>query len=58
MPKCLICDDTYSPFIDFGEMLIANPFALKEEMINEYTFPMKVGFYENCYMVQLVEQPE
>ena len=58
MPKCLICDDTYSPFIDFGEMPIANAFATKEEIENEYTFPMKVGFCESCYMVQLVEQPD
>ena len=58
MPKCLICDSEYRPFVDFGEMPIANAFATKEEMNNEYTFPMKVGFCEHCNMVQLVEQPE
>ena len=58
MANCLICDTTYSPFIDFGEMPIANAFATKEEIKNEYTFPMKVGFCENCNMVQLVEQPD
>ena len=58
MPKCLICDSEYQPFVDFGEMPIANAFATKEEMNNEYTFPMKVGFCEHCNMVQLVEQPE
>ena len=58
MPKCLICDSEYRPFVDFGEMPIANAFATKEEMNNEYTFPMKVGFCESCNMVQLVEQPD
>ena len=58
MPKCLICESEYQPFVDFGDMPIANAFANEDEVENEYTFPMKVGFYENCYMVQLVEQPE
>jgi methylation protein EvaC len=58
MPKCLICDSEYQPFVDFGQMPIANAFATKEEMNNEYTFPMKVGFCESCNMVQLVEQPD
>jgi len=56
--KCLICDSEYSPFVDFGLMPIANAFATKEQIKNEYTFPMKVGFCGNCNMVQLVEQPE
>ena len=54
MPKCLICESEYDPFVDFGDMPIANAFATKEEIENEYTFPMKVGFCESCYMVQLV----
>jgi len=58
MPKCLICESEYQPFVDFGDMPIANAFATKEEAENEYTFPMKVGFCEHCKMVQLVEQPD
>ena len=58
MPKCLICESEYQPFVDFGEMPIANAFATKEEMNNEYTFPMKVGYCKSCNMVQLVEQPD
>jgi len=58
MPKCLICESEYEPFVDFGDMPIANAFATKEEIENEYTFPMKVGFCESCHMVQLVEQPD
>ena len=58
MSKCLICVNEYLPFVDFGDMPIANAFAKKEEMDDEYTFPMKVGFCDGCNMVQLVEQPE
>jgi len=58
MPKCLICENSFHPFVDFGEMPIANAFATKEEMIDEYTFQMKVGYCEACNMVQLVDQPE
>ena len=58
MSKCLICKNEYQPFVDFGDMPIANAFSAKEKLIDEYTFPMKVGFCEHCNMVQLVEQPE
>jgi len=58
MSKCLICESYYQLFVDFGDMPIANAFATKEELVDEYTFPMKVGFCENCNMVQLVEQPD
>ena len=57
MPKCLICKNEYNPFIDFGDMPIANSFGSKEELVDEYTFQMKVGFCSNCNMVQLVNQP-
>jgi len=56
--KCLICESDYQPFVDFGEMPIANAFATKGELVDEYTFSMKVGFCESCYMVQLIEQPD
>jgi methylation protein EvaC len=55
--KCLICESEYKPFVDFGDMPIANAFATKKELEDEYTFPMRVGFCESCNMVQLVEQP-
>ena len=58
MSKCLICESEYQPFVNFGDMPIANAFATKKELENEYTFPMKVGFCESCNMVQLVEQPD
>ena len=58
MSKCLICECEYQPFVDFGDMPIANAFASEQELENEYTFPMRVGFCESCKMVQLVEQPD
>tara|TARA_B110000967_G_scaffold209987_2_gene269257 strand:+ start:18865 stop:20082 length:1218 start_codon:yes stop_codon:yes gene_type:complete len=58
MTKCLICENSFKSFVDFGDMPIANAFAKKEDPIDKYTFRMKVGFCENCYMVQLLEQPE
>ena len=58
MTKCLVCNNHFNPFVDFGDMPIANAFSLKEELFNEYTFAMKVGFCEKCNMVQLVEQPD
>ena len=58
MSICLICESEYQPFVNFGDMPIANAFATKKELEIEYTFPMKVGFCESCNMVQLVEQPD
>ncbi len=58
MSNCLVCNNDFSPFVDFGRMPIANAFSSIEELENEYTFSMKVGFCENCNMVQLVEQPD
>ena len=45
--KCLICSNEFSPFVDFGKMPIANAFANKKDLENEYFFSMKVGFCEN-----------
>lgn len=58
MPKCLICQSEFKAFVDFGNMPIANAFSSKEELQDEYKFPMKVGFCGQCKMVQLVDQPD
>jgi len=58
MSKCLVCENQFKTFVDFGDMPIANDFVPKEEAVNEYTFRMKVGFCKHCKMVQLVNQPE
>ena len=33
MSKCLICESEYQPFVDFGDMPIANAFAKKEQKL-------------------------
>ena len=58
MPKCLICECDFAPFMNFGDMPIANAFSANPNKVDEYTFPMKVGFCNDCKMVQLVEQPD
>lgn len=58
MAQCRICEAEYGEFINFGKMPIANGFLLPEEFAAEYFFEMKVGFCENCLMVQLIEQPD
>lgn len=58
MPKCLICQTEYEPFISFGKMPIANGFLTEEQFEKEYFFELKTGFCPKCKMVQLVEQPE
>ena len=37
--KSLICEREYQPFVDFGDMPIANAFAKKGELNDEYTSP-------------------
>ncbi|HTZ42093.1 MAG TPA: methyltransferase domain-containing protein [Candidatus Omnitrophota bacterium] len=56
---CKICHtNNLITFISFGEMPVANAFLRKEEVENpsfkEFKYEMKVGFCENCKMVQLV----
>lgn len=58
MATCRICDTQYGDFISFGDMPIANGFLPPEDFDQEYYFEMKVGFCNNCSMVQLLEQPE
>ena len=58
MPSCLVCKSHYEPFMNFGEMPIANAFISVDEFETEYEFLMQVGFCETCKMVQLVDQPD
>ena len=58
MSKCLVCNDDFNSFVNFGSMPIANAFSTLEGLKNEYTFKMKVGFCKRCHMVQLLEQPD
>ena len=58
MSNCLICNSPFDPFIDFGDMPIANDFSTQEDSTDDFTFRMQVGFCSECYMVQLLEQPD
>jgi methylation protein EvaC len=58
MHNCLICNQKFNHFVDFGDMPIANAFSKNESSEEDYTFRMKVGFCQNCFMVQLVNQPD
>lgn len=55
MPKCLICEQNFEPFISFGKMPIANGFLHSEQFNEEYFFELKVGHCSKCHMVQLTE---
>ncbi len=56
MAKCLICESTIEPFIDFGKMPIANGFLEPQHYKDEPRFSLKVALCEKCGMVQLTEQ--
>lgn len=58
MSRCLICQSEFGPFISFGPMPIANGFLSPDQFVTEYFFELKVGFCQECSMVQLVEQVE
>lgn len=55
MKKCLICSSPIEAFISFGKMPIANGFLYPHDFTEEYFFELKVGFCEECKMVQLTE---
>ena len=38
MSNCLICGSEYTPFVDFGNMPIANAFSSKEELIDGWMY--------------------
>jgi len=56
MSNCHICSSpSIQTFMSFGKMPIANGFLSSEEFKSEYFFELKVGFCEECKMVQLAE---
>ncbi|MEQ9209429.1 MAG: methyltransferase domain-containing protein, partial [Pseudomonadales bacterium] len=58
MASCRICDSKFERFISFGNTPIANGFLLEKDFPKEYFFELATGFCQNCYMVQLIEQPQ
>lgn len=58
MPQlCRICaNDTLRPFLDLGDMPIANAFLTQAQLREpEYKFQLRTGFCSNCLMVQLID---
>jgi methylation protein EvaC len=56
--SCLICGASFSPFINFGKMPIANGFLTPEQFEQEPFFDLKVGYCPHCHMVQLTDPIE
>lgn len=54
---CRISGEPLTKVVDFGMQPLGNGFIDKEEMKNEYFFPMEVGYSERSMMFQLIEQP-
>lgn len=54
---CRLCNkSTLRPFLDLGSMPIANAFLSSAQLSEpEYTFNLKTGFCESCFMVQLID---
>lgn len=54
--RCKICNaESLVEFISFGQMPVANAYVKKEDLNKqEYSYEMKVGFCENCKMVQMI----
>lgn len=58
MTNCRICQHQLDNIMSFGDMPIANRFLSAEDFRQEYFFELAVGFCPNCYMLQLLEQPQ
>ena len=56
--NCRICNNDIEPFMDFGQMPIANGFINKIDFNDEYFYEMEVSVCQNCHMFQLLDQPQ
>ena len=56
--KCKITNKSIDPFMNFGEMPIANGFLDKKDFSNEFFFKMEVGFNEDISLFQLNDHPK
>ena len=55
MTSCLICKESITPFISFGQMPIANGFLTPDQLASEPFFELATGFCASCKMVQLTQ---
>jgi len=56
--RCVVCSsEDVKQFLDLGEMELANSFLTKAELARpEPTYPLQVGFCDDCHHVQLMER--
>ena len=50
--KCVVCQTEYEPFMSFSRMPTGNGLLLPEEFPTAYFFELKVGFCQNCAVLQ------
>lgn len=55
---CRISGTPLTSVVNFGMQPLGNGFLNTEHFLDEYFFPMTVGFSEASMMLQLIEQPE
>jgi len=55
---CRVCNAELKLAVPFGKMPIANGYLTKDDFDKEYFFELQLGFCPNCYMVQLMTQPD
>ena len=56
--KCRVCNSELINILDFGSQPLGNGFLKKSQIVNEYFYPMGIGFSEESKMVQLIKQPD
>ena len=56
--KCRNCNFELIEVVDFGKMPISNAFLDRSDFSNEYFYNMSATVCKNCYLFQLLEQPD
>ena len=57
--KCRFCDsEDLKIALDLGSMPLAGGFLKKEDLSNEYFFPLELQYCNNCHLVQVSCVPD
>ena len=56
--KCRCCGNPITESMTFGQMPIANAFIEPDKSYDEHFFEMATAFCSNCFVYQLLEQPD
>lgn len=55
--SCSFCDSRrVSLIMDFGDVALAGAFVTKDQIPTEQRYPMRLGFCQDCYAVQVIEK--